>query len=338
MIAVLGAGIAGSALAYELAVFGAEGVHVFDPNDLGHGATTRATGGFRTQFLSRLNVELSLASRPFFVDHAGEIDFAANGYAFIASSPEERDDLAERRRIQARFSLPVEARPARELFPDFGYTSDAECNFCSLDGTFDPSKLLRLYREMAMRQGVRFHCGVEYVDPPATKLTVIACGTWSPEVARQYGLEVSLVGEKRQAWLLANVPVAGNEPLGVEIGSGWVFRSRKDGFLAVSPPLKDKPTAMLEDWLRSRFKKTPGARVVRSWSGFYELTPDHHPYVGRSTDPAVWLTCGFSGHGVMHAPAVARSLAALILGRTPSVNISALDPSRTEALVDASLV
>jgi sarcosine oxidase subunit beta len=64
------------------------------------------------------------------------------------------------------------------------------------------------------------------------------------------------------------------------------------------------------------------------------MTPDHHAYVGATERPGVWACCGFSGHGVMHSPAVGDSLAAMILGDTPPVDVTALSPLRTEALID----
>ena len=71
-------------------------------------------------------------------------------------------------------------------------------------------------------------------------------------------------------------------------------------------------------------------------TGFYEVTFDHHALVGRTERPGVWASCGFSGHGVMHSPAIADSLAAMILGDTPPINISALNPLRREPLVDVT--
>ena len=70
------------------------------------------------------------------------------------------------------------------------------------------------------------------------------------------------------------------------------------------------------------------------WTGYYEATFDHHPLVGQTERPGVWAMCGFSGHGVMHSPATADCLAAMILGDTPPVDLSPLSPLRSEALVD----
>jgi sarcosine oxidase subunit beta len=55
----------------------------------------------------------------------------------------------------------------------------------------------------------------------------------------------------------------------------------------------------------------------------------------------LWLACGFSGHGVMHAPATGRILADLILnGRCDAIDWSALcfDRLRTGALLHETAV
>jgi sarcosine oxidase subunit beta len=52
----------------------------------------------------------------------------------------------------------------------------------------------------------------------------------------------------------------------------------------------------------------------RAWAGLYEMTPDHHPVLGRVDEaPGLFLANGFSGHGVMHSPATGKVLADLIL-------------------------
>jgi sarcosine oxidase subunit beta len=44
------------------------------------------------------------------------------------------------------------------------------------------------------------------------------------------------------------------------------------------------------------------------------MTPDHHPILGPAPEvPGFFLANGFSGHGVMHAPATGKILSDLIL-------------------------
>jgi sarcosine oxidase, subunit beta len=68
----------------------------------------------------------------------------------------------------------------------------------------------------------------------------------------------------------------------------------------------------------------------RAWAGLYEMTPDHHPILGEApAAPGFYLANGFSGHGVMHAPATGKILSDLILTRkTGLVDVSLLGLSR----------
>ena len=68
----------------------------------------------------------------------------------------------------------------------------------------------------------------------------------------------------------------------------------------------------------------------RAWAGLYEMTPDHHPILGEAPGiPGFFLANGFSGHGVMHAPATGKILSDLILtGKTELVDASLLGLSR----------
>lgn len=63
-VAVVGGGVIGASVAYHLAINGVRNVVVLDRGSMpGAGSTSRATGGFRAQFGTAINVRLSIASR-----------------------------------------------------------------------------------------------------------------------------------------------------------------------------------------------------------------------------------------------------------------------------------
>ena len=77
------------------------------------------------------------------------------------------------------------------------------------------------------------------------------------------------------------------------------------------------------------------AAVSHAWAGLYEMTPDHNPIIGASSDVDGFYTiAGFSGHGFQHAPAAGRILADLIAGRDPQFDLSpfALDRFATRSV------
>ena len=73
-------------------------------------------------------------------------------------------------------------------------------------------------------------------------------------------------------------------------------------------------------------KVTP--RVRGGWAGLYPGTIDYLPVLEQSM-PGLVTAAGFSGTGLMHAPAVGQIVADLICGRSiDGIDISCLQSSR----------
>src|SRR5437763_1708551 len=95
---IVGAGPIGSSIAWHLAAAGARDVLVVDrAPDFGGGSAPLATGGFRAQFSSEVNIRLSLLSREKlrrFADDVGvDSGYVPHGYLFLARSKEALRDL-----------------------------------------------------------------------------------------------------------------------------------------------------------------------------------------------------------------------------------------------------
>jgi glycine/D-amino acid oxidase-like deaminating enzyme len=70
-----------------------------------------------------------------------------------------------------------------------------------------------------------------------------------------------------------------------------------------------------------------GLALDRAWGGAYDAAPDWNPIVGE-LEPGLWVAAGLSGHGLKLAPAIAESLAAVIAGEEPPVDLTPLRPGR----------
>ena len=58
------------------------------------------------------------------------------------------------------------------------------------------------------------------------------------------------------------------------------------------------------------FPRFGAVKVLRQWSGCYDITPDGNPIVGPvESVPGLTLLCGFMGHGFMMAPIMGRRIA-----------------------------
>lgn len=335
MISILGGGVSGAALAWALTRRGRRDVVLFDPGQPGSGSTGRAFGGFRTQQGSPINIALSLASRPFFEARAERIDFRPVGYLYLAETEEAARELSRRAEMQWSQGLPIEHPAPRSLLPQLEVGDVLATNYCDLDGVYAPPRVLDCFLEEARAAGADLRYGSAAGPHDLESETVVVCaGTWSREVGAQLGVELQVSPLERGIfqvgpfdWLRPGTPVT------LDVGSGFHLRER-DGRLLLIGPGDPNDWSPYREWLARRL---PAAAVVEPethWTGNYEVTFDHHPLVGQTSRPGVWAMCGFSGHGVMHSPATADCLAAMILGETPPIDISALSPLRSEALVD----
>ena len=66
-----------------------------------------------------------------------------------------------------------------------------------------------------------------------------------------------------------------------------------------------------------------GIDLSGSWWGYYGVSPDNSPIIGPHPDTRGWIdACGFSGHGIMHAPATGVAVAEMIVdGDTKTVDV-----------------
>lgn len=338
MIAIIGGGVAGAALAWALTGRGRKDVVVFDLLPMGSGSTTKAFGGFRTQQGSPINVALSLASRPFFEARADRIGFHPVGYLYVACRQDAVEELGRRAEFQRSLGLPIEHPDPGGLVPFCEVDGVRAANYCRLDGTYQPARILECLVQEATAAGAEFRYGAEArpAELEAAEAVAVCAGMWSRKVGEELGVRLMVAPLERGIftvgpfdWLPPDVPVT------LDADTGYHFRER-EGYLLVTGPGDPYGWTHHHEWLSRFAPRAATERPAGHWTGFYEMTFDHHPLVGQTERPGIWASCGFSGHGVMHAPAVADCLAAMMLGQSPPIDISALSPLRTEALVDTT--
>jgi len=71
-------------------------------------------------------------------------------------------------------------------------------------------------------------------------------------------------------------------------------------------------------------------RLVDGWAGLYEMTPDHNPMIGEHPSLAgFFMANGFSGHGLMMAPATGKIVSELIrCGHSDTIDVTRLSVAR----------
>ncbi|HUR80649.1 MAG TPA: FAD-dependent oxidoreductase [Thermoanaerobaculia bacterium] len=328
-IAIRGAGVVGASVAYHLARKGCD-VTVYErASGFGAGSTAKATGGFRAQFDSEINVRLSLLAREKllrFEEETGvDPGYDARGYLFLACSDEELRALQDAQAVQRACGLSearmIGAEEAREIHPKIGDARVIGGAFCPTDGFIKPMNILRGYASAAQRLGARFV--FDFDGEPDAELIVDARGAWC-------GAPVTPVRRN----VVATVPtdiLDASMPMTIWAGDWYHLRVRDGRVLLLWP---DDPVIDDEEWLsrvlemtRARMPCLNDVALGERWSGFYEMSPDGLALLGR-IDEKRWVATGSSGHGVMHSPALGRLLAEMIVDGAASIDVSALDPLR----------
>jgi sarcosine oxidase subunit beta len=177
----------------------------------------------------------------------------------------------------------------------------------------------------------------------ATRKVVNCAGAWAAGVAAM--ADVDLPVEPLRRMLVPSEPFdqfPHSAPMIIDMSNGFHFRPEGRGFLLAWNDPEETPgfktefdPAFVEKILTRAADRVPcfadlPVNAARAWAGLYEMTPDHHPILGEAPGvPGFFLANGFSGHGVMHAPATGKILSDLILaGKTDLIDASLLNLAR----------
>jgi len=361
-VVVVGGGVIGTSVAFHLAEAGVD-VCLLERDELASGSTSRAAGGFRSQFSDPLNVAISLRSIDAFTSFAerpgGEIDLAQVGYLFLLDREEDVAAFEESVALQNALGVPSRFVPLEEVAahcPVAGLEGVLAATYCALDGHASPEAVVQGYAAGARANGgtVITRCAVTGLDVVEGKIrgvattlgtiessiVVCAAGAWSPTLAEMVGVELPVQPILREIGFTA--PVDGlpdRIPLTVDFSTGFYFHREGPGLLFGMAdrdqlPGFDEPAdpAWLEKVIEVAERRLPSLLdmgIAGGWKGFYEVTPDHNALVGETGEASRFLyATGFSGHGFLQGPAIGEIVRDLVLGREPFVDVTALSVER----------
>ena len=367
-VAIIGGGIVGASIAYHLTATGTKNVLIVErESHQGKGSTGKSMGGVRAQFSTPVNIQMSLYSIPFYSSFEERLGhpcgYRPQGYLFLATERSHLDYLTANQKTQKSLGLKnVEIVATDELRKDYPQlrTDDVlAASFCATDGFVDPYSAMTGFTAVALEHGARIVRGTEVTaittednnfrlrtskDEVSAPVVVNAAGPWAAEIAAMLGIDLPVKPLRRM--LIPTEPFADfphTAPMIIDMSNGFHFRPEALGFLlAWNDPEEntfgyntDFDPAFIEKVLTRAADRVPcfenlPVNPKRAWAGLYEMTPDHHAIVGRVPElPGFFLANGFSGHGVMHAPATGKILSDLILhGHTDVADVHKLRLSR----------
>ncbi|WP_019586608.1 NAD(P)/FAD-dependent oxidoreductase [Deinococcus apachensis] len=356
-VVVIGAGIIGAACAWRLAERGLR-VRVLEQGSPTGGSTGKSAAGVRAQFATDSNILLSKRSIEEYAAMPAS-GYRPAGYLMLVPQGQWEAHLTGVERQHAH-GVPTEVlTPAQaQRHASFETNGLGGCTFGPTDGFVDPHGLTFEYVRLAREAGACFS-----LNTPVTAITregdrwrvttptgeveapqvLNAAGAWSGEVAALAGLEVPVGPARRMVFTTGPLNLLRPLPMVFDLESGVWLRSEGERLILGRADEADvgwregMNWAWLEPTLDRALERFPWLETASldrraSWWGYYEVTPDHQPVVGRMPGVDGWLNaCGFSGHGVMQAAAVARVIAQEALGEAPFIDISPLRYERFTA-------
>jgi sarcosine oxidase subunit beta len=260
---IVGAGIMGLSIAYQLARRGLTDVVVVDKSYLAGGASGRNGGGVRMQWSSEMNVRLMRESIELCKGFAKELGvnvwLRQGGYLFLAKSDDERRRMEKNVALQNDNGVPTRmlaADEARHIVPDLDVSGVVAACYNPQDGILFPWPFLWGYASEAARRGVEVHpfTDVTAIEPDGgggfrvrtskgevrARRVLDCAGAWSPEVARLVGVELPTHPHRHE--------ILSTEPLKPFLGpmvsvleSGLYFSQSMRGEIVTGVTVPDSP-------------------------------------------------------------------------------------------------
>jgi len=343
---VLGAGIAGTALAFHLQGRLGGPVVLHDPRTPAAGATGRAAGIVTEQMWDRWDFDVVRESRVEYAALAARHDpgaYRENGFVRWTA----RSDIAEALRAAGTrlrsWGAPIEElTPAglAQRLPSVRVDDVVAVQADPSDAVVGPSALAEAYLAESRAHGAEAILGDSSyrLRPEADGWTltgggrrirapvaVVAAGAWSKRLLQELGAPLPLAPYRTQAALLRPpTPDEALFPSAHDLDVDVYVRPEENGRILAgdgtrlreidpdSAPLSgdDEFVTNVAETFAARFPGWADAELVRAWAGVCTSTPDRRPLIGPvPARPGLYSLVGFNGFGVMRAGGAAHRLA-----------------------------
>ena len=365
---IVGGGVMGSSILYNLAARGVTDIVLLEQNALASGMTSRTQGILRMHYSNEVTTRMAWESLQVFKEFdeitGGPSGYTPTGYVLIA-------DEANRRALEKNVALgralgvnmkvlsgadiknvaPMLRVGDNESFayePESGY-ADAHLvttGYARRAGELGASVEVETRVDRIEIAGDKVVAVVTDEERIQTPIAVVATGPWSKQFLLTVGVDLPLATVRHQVIMLHRGEDSTPEhPAVADLVND--FSCRPDGEdltllgvgedESVGPDEFDQGLDMsvVEKYfsvLAERIPNMSKALFKGGWSGLFTTTPDWHPILDKVPGiEGLYCAVGFSGHGFKLSPMIGVAMAELITeGRGETIDISMLGLDRFE--------
>ena len=354
-VVIIGGGVNGCSLAYQLAKKGKK-VVLCEKSYLCSGATGRCGAGIRQQWSTRENAELAIKSIKIFErlgkELGQEIGLRQGGYLIAVHNEKDMKQAEQNVQMQRELGLDVSILTPDEILDivpilDTKGMKAIGATFCPTDGHVGPFKTTHAYAKAAEKNGAKLYKFTNVTDIKTrnkrvesvitdkgeikTNFVVNAAGAWSKKIAEIVGVKLPNKPFRKEILVTERVkPMF--KAMVISFKDGIYFSQQDEGQILGGIPIPNERTGYLTiptfDFLHHMSKTltryAPSLKhvnVIRQWTGYYDVTPDARPILGETEKVRGFIQCnGFSGHGFMLSPMVTKLLSECIAdGKTSDI-------------------
>ncbi len=363
-VVIIGGGISGCSIAYNLAKKGVNNIVVLEKNYICSGSTGRCGAGVRMQWGTEMNWKIAKKSIEFFenaneiLEYDRDVDFKQSGYLLVADTEKEVDQF--KRNIEVQHDCGVPSRlltldEAREIVPHLNTDVLKGAAFCGRDGFLNPFKTTDAYYKAAKRLGVEFNTFTEAVGFKvesgkitgvettkgfiSTNIVVNAANAYAKNLCDMIDMDIPVYSERHQ--ILVTEPVEPMQgPMVMSFGLNFYVQQSPEGSFIMGRGDTNEPRDLrvtsswhfVEEMAKTVNMVLPPIsklRMVRQWAGLYNMTPDKQPIYDKAENvEGFYLAAGYSGHGFMFGPVTGIVMSEMILSEKPTIDVSMLNLNR----------
>lgn len=365
-VVIIGGGISGCSIAYNLALKGVKDIVVIEKEYLTSGSTGRCGAGVRMQWGTEMNCRLAKYSIEFYekandvLEYNGDIEFKQGGYLIVASTEKEDTQFKKNIALQNSLGIPsvyLSPKEAKKIIPHMDESKIISATYCSKDGHLNPFHATQAYADAAVRLGVKFMKYTNVTDIKvengkiagvqtdkgfiSTPVVVNAAGGHSKIIGDMVGVDIPVYAERHQ--ILVTEPVNPiQNPMFMSFSLNIYCQQTPHGSFIMGRGDANEPRDLrvtsswhfLEEMAKDCCTLLPllkDLRVVRQWAGLYCMSPDRQPIYGKANNvEGFYMATGYSGHGFMFGPVTGVVMAESILGEKHSLPIDKLGLDRFE--------